>query len=433
MNQPEAWLQIGLFVAVLAAAIKPLGLYLGRVLDPHGRTLLSPVLRPLEDLSFRLLGVRRGDETTAARYTGSLLLFSAITALFTYGVLRCQHLLPLNPEHLGPVDPALAFNTAVSFCTNTDWQSYAGESTLSYFSQMVGLTLHQFTSAAVGICVAAALVRGLARSGSRTLGCFWVDLVRVTHHLLLPASLLLAVFLVSQGTLQNFQPYLEVPASESTLLPAQRIAQGPMASQVAIKMLGTNGGGFMNANAAHPYENATPLSNFVQTLAIFLIGGALVYHLGHATGNPQHGWTVWITMMLLFLVALVACGWAESQGIASHQALGITPADGNLEGKEVRFGLLSSSLFAVTTTAASCGAVNAMHDSFTALGGLVLLFNMQLGEIVVGGVGSGLYGMVVFIIVAVFIAGLMVGRTPEYLGKKIEAFEIKMAMLVLLA
>jgi K+-transporting ATPase ATPase A chain len=377
--------------------------------------------------------VDREKEQDWKQYTLAMLVFSLVGLVFTYLILRYQHLLPLNPQGLAGLADHLAWNTAVSFTTNTNWQSYGGEGTMSYFSQMVGLAIHNFTSAATGIGIAAALVRGIARHSARTLGNFWVDVVRVTYSLLLPVCVVFAVFLVSQGMVQNFKPYdaatLVEPAGEVT---TQTLVQGPMASQVAIKMLGTNGGGYVNANASHPFENPTPLSNFIQMLSIFSIGSALTYYLGRMTKNQAHGWSVWGAMMLLFTAGVLACWWAEAAGNPIHHALGVAAADGNMEGKEVRFGILNSSLFATITTAASCGAVNSMHDSFTALGGLVPLFMIELGEVVIGGVGAGLYGMLVFVVLAVFIAGLMVGRTPEYLGKKIQAYDVKMAMLSLL-
>ena len=452
------WLQLALFVISLALITKPMGLYLLRVLDPNGPTWLDPVLRPFERMTYRLMGVKPDTEHDWKGYTLAMLLFSLAGCLFTYALLRLQHLLPLNPQDLGPLTPHLAFNTAVSFTTNTNWQSYVGETTMSYLSQMVALTLHNFTSAAVGIALAAALVRGLVRQSTKTLGNFWVDLVRVTYYLLLPLCFVFAVFLVSQGMIQNFKPYTKAKLLEPYKLPVakkndkgetvlgadgkavmeeqtvdeQIIAQGPMASQVAIKMLGTNGGGFTNTNAAHPFENPTPLSNFLQMLSIFGIASGLTYYLGRMTNNQGHGWSIWAAMLALFLAGTLICWWAESRGNPIHQALGVAADDGNMEGKEVRFGIFNSALFATVTTDASCGAVNAMHDSFTALAGLVPLFNIQLGEIIFGGVGAGLYGMLVFVVLAVFIAGLMVGRTPEYLGKKIQAFEVKMAMLAML-
>ncbi len=456
--QPSGWIQLSLFVVALAAITKPMGLYLLRVLDADGKTWLDPVLKPLERLTYRLLGVDAGKEHDWQQYTFGLLRFSLTSCLFTYAILRLQHLLPLNPQGLGPLAPHLAFNTAVSFTTNTDWQSYSGEATMSYFSQMVALALHNFGSAAVGIGLAAALVRAIARPTARTLGNFWVDLVRVTYYLLLPICLVFAVFLVSQGMIQNFKPYTHATLVEpymssvakkndrgETVLDAvgqavmqeptvgeQVIVQGPMASQVAIKMLGTNGGGYAGANASHPFENPTPLANFLQMLSIFSIGSGLTYYLGRRVRNQGHGWAVWSAMMILFLAGGLGCWWAESAGNPIHHQLGVAATDGNLEGKEVRFGVFNSALFATITTGASCGAVNALHDSFTPLGGFIPLFNMQLGGIIFGGVGAGLYGMLVCVVLAVFIAGLMVGRTPEYLGKKIQAGEVKLVMLALL-
>jgi len=425
----SGWIQLALFVVALAAITKPMGLYLLRVLDANGKTWLDPVLKPFERLTYRLLGTDAGKEHDWKQYTFAMLMFSLVSCVFTYAILRLQHLLPLNPQGLGPLSPHLAFNTAVSFTTNTNWQSYAGETTMSYLSQMVALAIHNFVSAAVGIGLAAALVRGIARHTAKTLGNFWVDLVRVTYYLLVPICLVFAIFLVSQGMIQNFKPYTQATTLEGAM---QTVVQGPMASQVAIKMLGTNGGGYVNANASHPFENPTPLSNFLQMLSIFSIGSGLTYYLGRMTKNQGHGWAVWSAMTALFLAGVIFCWWAEANGNPIHQQLGLAAADGNMEGKEVRFGIFNSALFATITTDASCGAVNSMHDSFTALGGFVPLFNIQLGEIILGGVGAGLYGMLVFVVLAVFIAGLMVGRTPEYLGKKIQSFEVKMAMLSLL-
>ena len=452
------WLQFALFIGLLALLTKPLGIYLTQVLDVNGKTLLDPVLRPLETVTYKLMGLDRNKEHDWKGYTLAMLLFSLVGVVFTYLILRYQHLLPLNPQHLPGLSDHLAFNTAVSFTTNTNWQSYGGEATMSYFSQMVALTIHNFTSAATGIAIAAALVRGISRASATTLGNFWVDMVRTTYYLLLPICVAFAVFLVSQGMIQNFKPYdtakliepqtVQVakmdannqpvvdkdskPVMEDKIISEQTIVQGPMASQVAIKMLGTNGGGYVNANAAHPFENPTPLSNFLQMLSIFAIGSALTYYLGRMVKNQAHGWAVWAAMMILFVSGVLVCAHYEAVGNPIHQHLGIAAADGNMEGKEVRFGIFNSSLFATITTAASCGAVNSMHDSFTAIGGLVPLFMMELGEVVIGGVGAGLYGMLVFVVLAVFIAGLMVGRTPEYLGKKIQAFDVKMAMLSLL-
>ncbi|MFO1447183.1 MAG: potassium-transporting ATPase subunit KdpA [Opitutaceae bacterium] len=460
MNHSNAWLQFGLFVLALVLVTKPLGLYLMQVLDAHGRTFLDPVVKPFERLTYRLCGIDPEQEQSWIGYTLSLLMFSLVGLLFTYVVLRFQHLLPLNPQHLPGVEPDLALNTAISFTTNTNWQSYGGEGTLSAFSQMVGLTLHNFTSAAAGIGVAAALVRGLARHTASTIGSFWTDLIRCTYYLFVPVCGVLALVLVSQGMIQNFKPYdtakvidstpIQVPkvdekgqavmaadgrtpVMENKTVETQTIVQGPMASQVAIKMFGTNGGGYTNANAAHPFENPTPLSNFLQMLSIFAIPSALTYYLGRMVKNPRHGWAVWSTMFVLFVGGTLVAWKFEAAGNPIHQQAGVAAADGNLEGKEVRFGVFNSALFATITTDASCGAVNAMHDSFTPLGGLVPLFNLQTGEVIFGGVGAGLYGMLIFVVLAVFIAGLMVGRTPEYLGKKIDAYDVKLVMLVLMA
>ena len=456
--QASGWIQLVLFVVALVLITKPMGLYLMRVLDANGKTRLDPILKPLERLTYRLMGVDAGKEHDWKQYTFAMLLFSLVSCLFTYAILRLQQWLPLNPQALAALTAHLAFNTAASFTTNTNWQSYGGESTMSYLSQMVALALHNFVSAATGIAIAAALVRGIARHSARTIGNFWVDLVRTTYYLLLPICLVYAVFLVSQGMIQNFKPYTTAklvepyktsvakmddkgqpvvdkdgkPVMEEQTVTDQTIVQGPMASQIAIKMLGTNGGGYVNANAAHPFENPTPLSNFLQMLSIFSIGTGLTYYLGRMTKNQAHGWAVWAAMTVLFLAGVFLCWWSEAKGNPIHQQLGVAVADGNMEGKEVRFGIFNSALFATVTTDASCGAVNSMHDSFTGLGGFVPLFNMQLGEVIFGGVGAGLYGMLVFVVLAVFIAGLMVGRTPEYLGKKIESYEVKMAMLALL-
>jgi len=426
----SGWLQLALFCGLVWALTKPVGLYLVQVLEPDGRTWLDRPLRPVERLVYRILRTGPGQEQDWKQYARSLLLFSLIGLLFTYAVLRFQHLLPLNPQRLGPVRPGLAFNTAASFATNTNWQNYAGETMLSYFSQMVGLVFQNFVSAAAGIAAAAALVRGIARHSTRTVGNFWVDLVRVNLYLLIPLSLAFSVFLTSQGVVQNFKPYGSALTVETGA--SQTIAQGPAASQAAIKMLGTNGGGFFNANAAHPYENPTPLSNVLQMLAIFLVPSGLTYYLGRKVKNPRHGWAVWSAMAILFLAAALVCWRAETAGNPRLAAAGVSQTAGNMEGKEVRFGAPASALFATVTTAASCGAVNSMHDSFTPLGGLVTLFNIQLGEVVFGGVGSGLYGMLIFVVLAVFLTGLMVGRTPEYLGKKIEAYDVKVSVMALL-
>ena len=420
------WIQLALFLACLFLVTKPMGLYLFQVLTPGGKTFLSPALGPVERLFYRIAGIDPDKEQDWKGYALSVLLFSLVGMLITYLILRMQHLLPLNPQKFAAATPDLAFNTAASFTTNTNWQSYVGETTMSYFSQMVGLAWHNFTSAAVGIAVAAALVRGIARASAKTLGNFWVDLTRSTLYLLLPLSLVFAVFLVSQGIIQNFSAYSAAIGLEGG---AQTIAQGPMASQVAIKMLGTNGGGFMNANAAHPFENPNALSNFFQMLSIFLIPAGLTYYLGRMVKNQKHGWSVWSAMAILFLAGVLVCWWAEAHPNHLLAGLGIDASTGNMEGKEVRFGVFNSALFATVTTDASCGAVNAMHDSFTPLGGMVPLFNIQLGELIFGGVGAGLYAMIIYIVLSVFIAGLMVGRTPEYLGKKIEAFDVKVAVI----
>lgn len=427
------WAQLLLLVGILLALTRPIGLHLVEVLDSQGKTFLDPMVKPLEGLLYRLCRIDPREEQSWKHYALSLGVFSLSGLLLTYTMLRLQEHLPLNPQRLHGLAPDLAFSTAVSFTTNTNWQNYAGESTLSYLSQMMALSLHNFTSAAAGIAVAAAVVRGLARSAVQTMGSFWVDLVRVTLYLLVPMCLVYALFLVSQGVTQNFGQYRSIAPVQPAVPGGQfLIPQGPVASQEAIKMLGTNGGGFFNANSAHPFENPTPLSSFVQMLSIFLIPSGLTYYLGRMVKNQRHGWTVWGCMFFVFVLGVLTCWGAESVGNPRLVSLGVDPTDGNMEGKEVRFGVSGSALFATITTDASCGAVNAMHDSFTPLGGLVPLVNIQLGEIVFGGVGSGLYGMVVFIILAVFLAGLMVGRTPEYLGKKIDAYEIKMAALFFL-
>ncbi|OAM88362.1 potassium-transporting ATPase subunit KdpA [Termitidicoccus mucosus] len=459
MNNTNAWLQFALFLGVLLLLTKPLGLYLARVLDVNGKTWLDRAVKPFERLTYRICGIKPEQEQSWIGYAVSVLVFSLTGMLFTYFILRYQHFLPLNPQGMPGLSAHLAFNTAASFTTNTNWQSYGGESTMSYFSQMVALAIHNFTSAAVGIGIAAALVRGIARKSARTIGNFWVDTVRVTYYLLLPVCLVFALALVSQGMIQNFKPHvtartldshaIQIPKTDENgtavtaangapvlvdkVVDTQIIAQGPVASQVAIKMLGTNGGGFFNANAAHPYENPTPFSNFFQMLAIFAIPSALTYYFGRVVNNQKHGWAIWSAMAAMFVVGVLVSWGAEASGNPIHQSLGVAAADGNMEGKEIRFGIFNSALFATITTAASCGAVNAMHDSFTPIGGLVPLFNMQTGEVIFGGVGAGLYGILLFAILAVFIAGLMVGRTPEYLGKKIEAFDVKMAVLVLMA
>ncbi|RYX89287.1 MAG: potassium-transporting ATPase subunit KdpA [Bradyrhizobiaceae bacterium] len=420
------WIQIALFCAVILALTKPLGGYMTRVFNGE-RTLLAPVLRPVEAGIYRLSGVDAKREQHWLTYTVGMLLLQVVGLVFLYALLRLQDILPLNPQGQSAVASDLAFNTAVSFVTNTNWQNYGGESTLSYLSQMLGLTVQNFLSAATGIALAVALIRGFARSSMRTLGNFWVDLTRATLYILLPIAVVFTLFLVWQGMPQTLGAYVDVSTLEGA---KQSIAVGPVASQVAIKMLGTNGGGFFNANAAHPFENPTALSNFVQMLSIFAIGAALTNVFGRMVGNPKQGWTILAVMGVLFVAGVAVTYWAEASGTNTLQALGLT--GGNMEGKETRFGIVASALFAVITTAASCGAVNAMHDSFTALGGMIPLINMQLGEIIVGGVGAGLYGMLIFVVLAIFVAGLMVGRTPEYVGKKIEAREVKMAMLAIL-
>jgi K+-transporting ATPase ATPase A chain len=434
------WLELALYIGALVLVTKPLGLYVNRVLNPGGRTWLDPVLRPLERLTYWVFRVDPAEEQGWKQYAFATLLFSLVSLLFTYAILRLQQYLPLNPQKFGALSEHLAFNTAASFTTNTNWQSYGGESTMSYFSQMVALTIHNFFSAAVGIAVAAALVRGIARHTATTIGNFWVDVTRITYYLLLPVCVVLALFFVSQTisvqkTGANGKPVVDAkgnPVMENQTLDTQTIVQGPMASQVAIKMLGTNGGGYTNANAAHPFENPTPLSNLLQMLSIFAIPSALTWYLGRTVKNQRHGWAVWGAMFVMFVAGVLVAWKSEAAGNPIHQHLGVATADGNMEGKEVRFGIFNSALFATITTDASCGAVNAMHDSFMPLGGLVPLFNIETGEVIFGGVGAGLYGMLIFVVLAVFIAGLMVGRTPEYLGKKIEAYDVKLVMLVLM-
>ncbi len=427
------WIQLFLFMGLLLLLTRPVGSYLHQVLESRDRTIFSPVLGGCEKILFKALGKEVEKEQSWKQYGITLASFSLAGMMLTYFILRLQHVLPLNPQHFSGLDPSLAFNTAASFASNTNWQSYAGESTMSHFSQMIGLTFQNFVSAAAGIAVAAALVRGIARKSVRTIGNFWADLIRVTLHILLPLSFFLAVFFISQGVIQNFKEDVKVSCLEKPAgrMQTQYIPQGPVASQEAIKMLGTNGGGFFNANSAHPYENPTPLSNFVQMLAIFLIPCGLTRYLGLMVGNKKHGWAVWSAMAVLFLASLLVCWAAESRGNPRMQTLAAV-AGGNMEGKETRFGIFDSALYATVTTDASCGAVNSMHDSFTPLGGLMPMLNIQLGEVVYGGVGSGLYGMLVFVILAVFIAGLMVGRTPEYLGKKIEAADVKLCAFYVL-
>lgn len=440
---PNGLLQIAVFFLAVLALTKPMGAFMARVFEGE-RTWLHPLLRPLERLIYRLCGIKEDQEQRWTGYAGSLLMFSLASLLLTYLIQRIQGLLPFNPQGFGTahaaqgataMTPDLAFNTAVSFTTNTNWQAYTPEITMSYLTQMVGLATHNFFSAAAGIAIAIALVRGFARHSSEKIGNFWVDLVRATVYVLLPLSVVIALFFVSQGVIQNLSPYTSVTTLEGA---KQTIAQGPVASQEAIKMLGTNGGGFFNANSAHPFENPTPLSNFIQLLSIFVIPAGLTYTFGRMVKDTRQGWALFAAMSVLFLGGVVVSYSAEQYGNPILTALGIenqptaTQPGGNMEGKEVRFGIANSALFATVTTDASCGAVNSMHDSFTPLGGLVPLVNIELGEVVFGGVGAGLYGMLMFAILAVFIAGLMVGRTPEYLGKKIEQKEVKMMMLAVM-
>jgi K+-transporting ATPase ATPase A chain len=453
----NGWIQIFVFLAVILAITKPLGVFMAKVFSRE-RTFLDPVLRPAERLLYRITGVDEEHEMRWTEYAFTMLLFSGATMLLLYVIERVQQWLPLNPQKFGAVGQALAFNTAASFTTNTNWQNYSGESTMSYLTQMAGLAYHNFASAAVGIALAIAFVRGIARKEKETIGNFWVDMTRSTLWVLLPACVIYALLLVSQGVVQNLRPYdtakLVEPQQVQKLgtdgkpmvsadgkpvmdtVTDQTIAQGPVASQEAIKMLGTNGGGFYGANSAHPFENPTPLSNFLQMLSIFAIPAGLTYTLGRMTGSPRHGWAVWAAMAILFLCGVTTAYWAEAKGnpllhgVDQHATA--TQPGGNMEGKEVRFGIANSALFATVTTDASCGAINGQHDSFTPLGGMVPLVNIMLSETVFGGVGAGLYGILIYVVLSVFIAGLMVGRTPEYLGKKIEAYDVKMAMLVTL-
>jgi len=436
-------LNMAVFFLIILAITKPLGVFLTKLFQGE-RTFLHPLLRPLEKLTYRLCGIREDSEQRWTQYAASLLAFSLVSFLFAYLIQRLQGFLPLNPMHFGTgkapagstaMTPDLAFNTATSFVTNTNWQNYGGESTLSYLVQMTALTVQNFVSAAAGVAASVALIRGFARKQVNSVGNFWVDLVRSTIYIFLPMSFLGALFLCSQGVIQNFKPYSTVKTLEGA---TQTIAQGPVASQEAIKMVGTNGGGFFNVNSSHPFENPTPLTNLVQMLMIFVIPAGLTYQFGKMVGDKRQGWALFAAMSVLFVAAFFVCYPAEQAGNPQLTKLGLetrasnTQPGGNMEGKEVRFGIPSSALFAVITTDASCGAVNSMHDSFTPLGGLVPLFNIQLGEVVFGGVGAGLKGMLLFAILAVFIAGLMVGRTPEYVGKKIEQKEVKMCMLALI-
>jgi K+-transporting ATPase ATPase A chain len=420
------WFQILLYCAIVVALVKPLGWYMTRVFNGE-RTFLAPVLRPVERLLYGAAGIDETQEQHWLTYTVAMLFFHVGGFLILYFLMRLQGILPFNPAGMSAVAPDLSFNTAVSFITNTNWQNYGGESTVSYLVQMLGLTHQNFLSAATGIVLAVALIRGFARASMQTVGNFWVDVTRCTLYVLLPICVVYALFLVWQGMPQTLGAYVDATTLEGG---KQTIAVGPVASQVAIKMLGTNGGGFFNANAAHPFENPTAFSNFVQMISIFAIGAALTNVFGRMIGDQRQGWAILAVMGVLFVAGVAVVYWAEAHGNDAFTAMGLT--GGNMEGKEVRFGIVASSLFAVITTAASCGAVNAMHDSFTALGGMIPLINIQLGEIIVGGVGAGMYGMLLFVIIAIFVAGLMVGRTPEYVGKKIEAREVKMAMLAIL-
>ncbi|GJE56899.1 potassium-transporting ATPase subunit KdpA [Methylobacterium thuringiense] len=422
----NGWIQIALFCAVVLTLARPLGGYMTRVFTGE-RTFLSPVLAPVERGLYRVAGIDARQEQHWLSYALAMLAFHVLGFLALYALLRFQAVLPFNPDGQSAVAPDLAFNTAASFVTNTNWQNYGGETTMSYLTQMLGLTHQNFLSAATGIALAVALVRGFSRASAATVGSFWVDLTRTTLYVLLPICVVYTLFLVSQGIPQTFGGAIEATTLEGA---KQTIAVGPVASQVAIKMLGTNGGGFFNVNAAHPFENPTALANFVQIVSIFAIGAAMTNVFGRMVGDERQGWAILAAMGVLFLAGVTVVYWAESAGSPVLNGLGLT--GGNMEGKEVRFGIVASALFAAVTTAASCGAVNAMHDSFTALGGMIPLINMELGEIIVGGVGAGLYGILVFVIVTIFVAGLMVGRTPEYLGKKIEAKEVKMAMLAIL-
>jgi len=427
-------IQLVAFFLIVAVVSVPLGLYMARVFS-NERTFLDRVLSPIERLIYRICGINPAVEMGWAGYAVSMLAFSLISMIFLYALQRLQYYLPLNPNGLAGVPPGLAFNTAASFTTNTNWQAYSGEQTLSYLTQMVGLTSHNFLSAAAGMATAAAVIRGFARRSAKTIGNFWVDLTRATLWVLIPISSIFALFLVWQGVPDNFSPYVNATTLEGA---TQTIAEGPVASQEIIKELGTNGGGFMNANSAHPYENPTPLTNLIEMLAIFSIGAGLTHTFGKMVGDRRQGWALFAVMSILFLGGAATAIWAEQHGNPQFSAIGIdqhasaAQSGGNMEGKEVRFGIVESALFATVTTDASCGAVNSMHDSFTPLGGLVPMVNMQLGEVIFGGVGSGLYGIIVMAVLAVFIAGLMVGRTPEYLGKKIEAREMKLAMLYVL-
>jgi len=434
---PMGFFQIAIYFIVLVILTRPLGVYMAKVFQGN-RTFLHPVLRPLERLTYKVSGVDEQVEQRWTQYTASVLAFSVVSFVLTYSIQRLQGLLPMNPQAFGTAQttPDLSFNTAVSFMTNTNWQAYGGEATLSYFAQMAALTVQNFVSAAAGIAIAIALIRGFARQQSNSIGNFWVDLTRSTVYILLPLSLVAALFLCSQGVIQNFDAYQQVTTVEGA---TQSIPGGPAASQIAIKQLGSNGGGFFNANSSHPFENPTPLSNFLQTLYILLISAALAYTFGVMVGDTRQGWAIFAAMSIMLFVGVFICYGFEQEGNPILAKLGIqaqatdVQSGGNMEGKEVRYGIASSALWAVTTTAASNGSVNSMHDSYTPIGGLVPLFNIQTGEVIFGGVGAGFYGILLFAILGVFVAGLMVGRTPEYLGKKIEGKEVKMAMLALIA
>src|SRR6516165_8303639 len=445
----NGWLQILFFLSVILLITRPLGVYMARVFS-HENTFLDPVLRPVEKLIYRLSRIDEKREMCWTEYTIAMLLFSGVSMSLLYAIERTQKWLPFNPQQFSNVDPALAFGTAASFTTNTNWQVYAGESTMSYFTQMAGLAYHNFVSAAVGIVLAVVVIRGIARKETDKLGNFWVDTTRCLLWVLLPLCLVGSVILVSQGVVQNLKPYTTVGLTQpytaqvtgsdgkttTQTITHQVIAQGPAASQEVIKELGTNGGGFFGANSAHPFENPTPFSNFFEMVLIFAIPSGLTYTLGRMTGSQRHGWALWAAMAFLFLCGVTTAYWAEAKGnpllIGTDQRASTLQSGGNMEGKEVRFGITNSTLFATVTTDASCGAVNGMHDSYTPLGGMVPLVNIMLGEVVFGGVGAGLYGIFIFVVLAVFIAGLMVGRTPEYLGKKIESYDVKMAMLAVL-
>jgi len=437
------WLQIGLYLLILLLLVKPLGAYIAHVYQGE-RTFLAPVVGPIERLIYRIVGIRADEEMDWKTYALTMLLFGFAGLLLLYAIQRLQSVLPLNPQNLGAVRPDLAFDTAVSFVTNTNWQSYSGETTMSYLTQMLGLTVQNFLSAATGMAILVAMIRGFTRHSAKTIGNFWVDMTRSVLYILLPLSLILALILVSQGVVQTFNGPQEVPLLQSTQTASgqnvsqQIIAVGPAASQVAIKQLGTNGGGFFNVNSAHPLENPTPLSDFLEMLAILLIPAALCYTFGKMVGDTRKGWAILAAMTIIFVGMLSVTVWAEQSGNPAVAGLNVNQSasnlqpGGNMEGKEVRFGITNSALWATVTTSASSGSVNAMLDSFTPLGGLIPMWLMQLGEVVYGGVGSGLYGMLAFVIIAVFVAGLMIGRTPEYLGKKIEAYEMKMASLMVL-